>query len=143
MGTSLKNMVLRVQKNQFLLYFCIFIYREKTFLSKSCLQLKTFLSKSCLQLCKKCFIQISISQKGRHFGKVVTTTHGNGFFHRGGNIFSVCTWLKNAFSGGDAFGCHCLCEGGGGGGETQFYIHRKKFYLEFCEKNILEIFINS
>ena len=49
------------------------------------------------------------------------------FFTEGGNNFSVCTWLKNAFSGGDAFGCHCLCERGGGG-ETQFSIHRKKVY---------------
>ena len=50
------------------------------------------------------------------------STHGHHFFRRGGGeIFFMCTWVKNGYRGGDVFGCHSLGEEGGkGGGEKIF-----------------------
>ena len=39
-------------------------------------------------------------------------THGLGFFRRGREYFFMGTWVKNAFRGGDVFGCVAWVEGG-------------------------------
>ncbi len=58
-------------------------------------------------------------------------THGHHFFCRGGEeFFSMCTWVKNGYKGGDVFGCHSLGEEGGkGGGKKNFNIKENNCLL--------------
>ncbi len=55
-----------------------------------------------------------------------SATHGQGFYHRGGeDFFFMCTWIRNGYRGGDVFGCHSLGEEGGKGGKENVKLKRE------------------
>ena len=69
---------------------------------------------------------VGVVQRTQGFQQTLVITHGHHFFRRGGEeFFSMSTWVKNGYRGGDAFGCHSLGEEGGKGGGKKIFIIKK------------------